>query len=322
MRTPAETAAPRRRGLPTQLLHRPAQQARTSAITSSRRIYILPTGAGLAYACILFATLLGSLNYQNNLGLFLTFLMTSASLVSMHHCWFHLLGLRLTARDGTPVFCGQTAYFPVVIDAPAGRPRLGLCVRDAGCVDLPPAEPVQVMVARPTRRRGELALEQVVIETRYPLGLFRAWTTVRLRAAVLVYPTPAPRGPEPARVAAFEHRAQGNLGIGADDFVGPRSYRPGDSPRQLDWKALARERGLVVKQFGGDQAARIRIDWDQVRAGDDEARLSLLTRQVLDAHGQGLNYALRLPSVDIDYDRGDRHKHLCLAALARYPVGG
>ena len=322
MGPPAETTAPRRRGLPTVLLRRPARRAGASAVTSSRHVYILPTGAGLAYACILCATLLGSLNYQNNLGLFLTFLMISATLVSMHHCWFHLLGLRLTARDGTRVFCGQMAHFPVAIEAPAGRTRSGLCVQDAGCIDLPSAEPVQVMVARPTRRRGELALEQLVIETRYPLGLFRAWTRVPLDATTLVYPTPAPRAPEPGRVASFQHRAKGNLGVGADDFVGPRSYRPGDSPRQLDWKALARERGLVVKQFGGDQAARVRIDWDQIRAGDDETRLSLITRQVLDAHGQGLSYALRLPGVEIDYDRGDRHKHLCLSALARYPVGG
>ncbi|MBS0395323.1 MAG: DUF58 domain-containing protein, partial [Proteobacteria bacterium] len=38
-----------------------------------RRVYILPTGLGLAYAAMLFAMLLAGLNYGNNLALGLTF---------------------------------------------------------------------------------------------------------------------------------------------------------------------------------------------------------------------------------------------------------
>jgi uncharacterized protein (DUF58 family) len=175
----------------------------------------------------------------------------------------------------------------------------------------------QVELSRATERRGVLALDRVVVETRYPFGLFRAWSVLHPQAQVLVYPKPAPRAPQPPMVARFDQQGRGDLGTGAEDFVGPRTYRPGDSPRQLDWKAFARERGLIVKQFGGDQSARVWLDWDALPAADAEQRLSLLARQVLDADALNYSYGLRLPGVNVDHGRGGRHKHRCLATLAR-----
>jgi hypothetical protein len=49
-----------------------------------RRIYILPTRLGFAYAAMLFGMVLGGMNY-NNLGLGLAFLLVSLGLVTMHH---------------------------------------------------------------------------------------------------------------------------------------------------------------------------------------------------------------------------------------------
>lgn len=303
------------------------EPADASAATAARRIYILPTRGGIGYALVLLATLVGALNYQNNLALFLSFLMISASLVSMHQCWFALLGLRLDGRDGLPVFPGQTARFPVVVTEQKGQPRYGLYIEHASPGPplnsvLPAKGHAEVEVERVAERRGRLALGAVTVATRYPFGLFRAWTRLPLRAGVDVYPTPAPRASEPAALPAFVHHGAGDLGTGADDFVGLRPYREGDSPRQLDWKALARERGLVVKQFGGDQAARVWIDWDHAGGGDDETRLSVMARQVLDAEEHNLTFGLRLPGDEIEHGRGDTHKHRCLAALARYRGDG
>lgn len=291
------------------------------ASTHHRSIYILPTSAGLGYGLVLMATLLGALNYQNNLGLFLTFLMISTALVGMHHCWFQLLGLQVRARDGLPVFAGETARFPVTLVDTAGKPRPQLALVGAAPLALAAGGEAQVELTRPAPRRGSMPLDRVVLETRYPFGLFRAWTQLRPQAAVLVYPSPAPHAPPAPMLPRFDQQGRGDLGVGAEDFVGPRAYRPGDSPKQLDWKAFARERGLIVKQFGGDQSARVWLDWDAVPAADPEQRLSLLARQVLDADALNYSYGLRLPGLTIDHDRGGRHKHRCLAALARFAPG-
>jgi uncharacterized protein (DUF58 family) len=297
---------------------RPRRRTAREVSTHHRRIYILPTKAGLGYGAVLFATLLGALNYQNNLGLFLTFLMISIALVSMHHCWFQLLGLSVTARDGLPVFAGETAHFPILIREVKDKQRPEIALPDHEPFSLAPAEQATVEIGRHTRRRGSIALDRVVLETTYPFGLFRAWTLLHPFAEALVYPHPAHRAPPPRMQPHFDQRGLGELGVGAEDFVGPRAYRAGDSPRQLDWKALARGRGLVIKQFGGDQSAQAWIDWEALPGLEPERRLSVLTRQVLDADGFNYSYGLRLPDVAIEPGRGGIHKHRCLAALARF----
>lgn len=285
----------------------------------ARHIYILPTGMGVLLGTVLLLMLLGSLNYQNNLGLFLTFLMGAVALVAMHHTWFNLLHLRVEARGGPPVFVGEEALFTLSLTDPGIRARADLRLSGSDeRVRVVRGGSAQVGLRLDAERRGWRYLKRVEVETRYPLGLFRAWTLVQVQAQVLVYPGPAARGPEPPVLPAVGESQVGDLGVGADDFVGPRPYRPGDSPRHLDWKALARERGLIVKQFGGDQSAQVWLDMATLPAADLETRLALLCRQVLDAAEAGLSYGLRLPGQSIPLGRGDTHRHRCLEALATF----
>ena len=225
-----------------------------------RHIYILPTGVGLAFGSVLGLMLIGSLNYQNNLGLLFTFLMGSVALIAMHQSWFDLLGLQVVVRGGVPVFAGQKADFSVWLADDQSRPRGGVAVRIGPSAsppaDIPAAGQAQVRVRLPTKQRGHQTVQQVQLETRYPVGLFRAWCYARTEARVTVYPQPARRALDPPLAAVYRPNTQGDRGVGADDFVGFRGYRVGDSLRHLDWKALARERGLLVKQFGGTAPRR------------------------------------------------------------------
>lgn len=296
-----------------------------SARVGARQIYILPTRLGLFLGFVLFLMLIGSLNYQNNLGLLFTFFLTSVALVAVHHCWFNLLGLAVQARPGPAVFSGDSARFEVVLRNENRRPRYDLGVNRGAKVShglrLGPREQLTVTVARPTERRGYLYLEEVMVQTRHPMGLFRAWVQVTCRAKVLVYPRPADQAP-PAPYAGCQAGHQSAQGREcAEDFLGSREYRPGDSPRHLDWKALARERGLVVKQFGGDLGQDQRIDWYALRVPDPEGRIGVLTRQVLDATGSGQRFALRLPGREIPLGHGVTHTRCCLTELALYDQG-
>lgn len=295
------------------------------ARVSARQIYILPTTMGLMLGLVLTLMLLGSLNYQNNLGLLFTFLFVAVALVAMHHTWFALLGLRVQVRGGAPVFAGQRASFAVDLHNDRRGPRGDLVVRAGGeehpPVFLPGLDLARVQVGLPSRRRGWLDLPEVRIDTRYPLGLFRAWCYARTQARVLVYPSPAARAPDLPLAPARRLGPEGGLGEGAGDFVGSRGYRPGDPPRHLDWKALARGRGLVLKQFGGDQAVEVWLDLRHLEGGNLEMRLGLLCRQVLDAAGQGLAFGLRLPGLEVPLGEGEDHKHRCLAALATFGHG-
>ena len=84
----------------------------TRSNCSRERIYILPTPLGLAYAAMVFAMLLGGMNYNNNLGLGLAFLLVSLGLVAMHHCHGTLSGLVLRLLATESAFVGQDASLP------------------------------------------------------------------------------------------------------------------------------------------------------------------------------------------------------------------
>ena len=76
-----------------------------------------------------------------------------------------------------------------------------------------------------------------------------------------------------------------------------RAYRAGDAPKLIAWKALAREQGLLTKEFSAMASSELWLDWDEARAPDVEARLSILCHWVIQAESFGQSYGLRLPGV-------------------------
>lgn len=303
---------------------RSPQSGHGYARVGSNDVYILPTASGLGLTLALLVLLLGALNYQNNLGLLFVFLTIAVAIVSMHQCWSNLSGLRAAILSGPPVFAGEHAEFRVVLSETAGRARYALKMADAfegaAGVNLAPQGEVSCSGTRPTIRRGLQPLHSVMLETRFPFGLFRSWCWIATDARILVYPRPAKQAPQPHSATQGERHPGGDRGIGAEDFIGSRAYLPGDSTRFVDWKAYARSRGLVVKQFGGEGTARVLIDWNEVQ-GTTEERLSLLARQVVDIAELGWAFGLRLPAKELQLDRGEVHKHRCLEALALFEPG-
>jgi uncharacterized protein (DUF58 family) len=157
-----------------------------------------------------------------------------------------------------------------------------------------------------------------MLETRYPLGLFRAWSYVEPDARCLVYPRPE-RSPLPTAAAHEAPGGQRSPVAGNEDFSGLRTYQLSDSPRHVAWKAVARTDGMLTKQFSGEAAAELWLDWERLPpALGLEQRLSRLAGWVLAAERGGARYGLRLPGVEIAPARGDSHAAACLQALALY----
>ena len=78
---------------------------------------------------------------------------------------------------------------------------------------------------------------------------------------------------------------------------------------------------MLTKQFSGEAAAELWLDWRLVPASlGVEARLSRLAGWVLAADRTGQPYGLRIPGTEIAPGRGDRHRAACLHALALYEL--
>ena len=289
-----------------------------------RRVFILPTRTGIFFAVLFFVMLLGAINYSNSLAFTLTFLLASLSVVAMLHAYRNVLHLRVSLGHVAPVFCGETAHVPVILDNPRPSGRYALTIRFPQQPplggDVPAGSWSRLDLPLATRRRGRLPVPRITLRSSFPLGLFQAWSHVNLDGRLLVYPQPSPQREAP-RETHDHFNLSGDRGHGSDDFAGLRTYQTGDSPQHLHWKAMAREQGLFTKQFGGDHAEELWLDWETLPGRDVEARLSQLTRWVLDAEADQHNYGLRLPGKQIPLGHGPAHRHRCLEALALFPGG-
>jgi uncharacterized protein (DUF58 family) len=287
----------------------------------NRRIYILPTGMGVAFALMLTAMFIGAMNYGNNLALGLTFLLGSLGLIAMHYCHRNLAGIVIRSGSTEPVFAGGEATFRIALEntAPLARHEL-LLANDQGITapQLVPANGRAVFdLQLPAPRRGMLTLDHFEIVTRHPFSLFRAWSHLHMNMTCVVYPKPAPRGLSPPPVETDTGGAQDSM-RGDEDFAGMRPFHPGDSPRRIAWKAYAREQGLHVKLYAGTAVTSHVFDWEGLAGLDTEARLSRLCRWIEDAHAQGRAFALKLPGLDIPANVGAGHRQRCLTALALF----
>lgn len=287
-----------------------------------RRVYILPGKMGFIFAAMLLAILLASMNYGNSMGFALTFLLASLGLVTMHHCHGNLTGTVVQAIGAQPVFAGEDAIFEILLQNTEHSAKYDLRGESSDYLgtstDLATDQSGTIRLSIPTSKRGRLRLRRFAVSTRFPLNLFRSWSWIHQPADCLVFPRPAAAAPLPVRQSGSQYDALAG-GDGADDFSGLRSFQPGDSPRHIAWKALAREQEMLVKQFSGGAAQQLWLDWDLAGPGDDETRLSLLCRWILAANAAGKLFGLRLPGTEIPPASGDEHQLICLSALALYP---
>jgi len=288
---------------------------------TQRNLYILPTRAGWGFGLTLLVMLLAAINYQLNLGYALTFLLGGAALVSMHQTHANLRRLVLRIKAPPPVFVGEPATLEIVLDNPGGdRHGVGLGLYEArrhgmAFCDVPAGGSTSARLRFTPSRRGQQPLPTLLVETHFPLGLFRAWTVWRPAAQALVYPAPeVPAPPLPPGQPTGSGELQARSGAGGE-FEGVRAWRRGDPLRQVVWKKVARTGELVSRDTSASASQALLLDYGAT-GGEAEARLSRLTAWVLTAERLGLGYGLQLPGLALPSAGGEAQRRAALQALA------
>ena len=297
-----------------------------SQLLTQGNIYIVPTRAGWMFALTLIVLLLASINYQLNLGYVLTFLLAGSGIVSMHITHGTLRGLTLHLRPVAPAFAASTAVLDIVLSSPTSQ-RFGIGLRlleapasTRAWINVPAGGQATAHVSYVPGARGLHDVPTLSAETRFPLGLFRAWTVWRPVARLLVYPAVEADAPAlPAARPASGGAAQARRSAGGE-IEGVRAYRRGDPLKLIAWKkaAQALETGaeLVSRDTSTSARHELWLDWSACGALDAEARLSRLAAWTLAADRADADYGLRLPGVEIEPGDGDAQRARCLEALA------
>ena len=283
---------------------------------NQRRIYVLPTKAGLMYATTLVLMLIGSINYNLSLGYALTFLLAGLGVIAIVQSFRNLSGLQLAPTRHTPGFAGGQIHFGIRLESQ--RPRAGLLLQLAGgqASTHHVLEHDTAQLTLPATQRGWQTMPRLTIRSSWPLGLIKAWSHARFDERCLIYPTPTAQAPAWSATTGTGQRRSLNE---PDDFFGLRPHLSTDLLQHVAWKSSARlEEQLLSKQFATEQGETICFDLAHTPGATLEDKLSVLTRWVLDAHAARLSYGLRLGGQNLPPAAGSEHLHACLQALALY----
>lgn len=132
-------------------------------------------------------------------------------------------------------------------------------------------------------RRGRYRCGPLEVSTRFPLGLVERGFVVDEPGEMLVYPQIgilSSRWHRDSQLAAeMVERQQTRKGMFEDDFHHLRSFRSGDSPREVHWRTSARMNELMVQEFhqSRDQGLIVLLDlWQPARpSASDIERVEL-----------------------------------------------
>ena len=280
-----------------------------------------PTGYGVLFGVVVAAMTLGSLNYNNNLGLLLAFLLGGMAMASLLYTYKNITGLQLLSMAARPVFAGETAVYELQVCAetlPIRAILFSFQQSEAICQDVITRLPRRLSLRIPADRRGWHNPGPLRVETRYPFGLFRSIKYISPDIHCLVYPKPISGAFAAVQNYALSGSEGGKELPGIDDFKGLQPYLPGEPVEHIYWKAFSRGQGLQIKQFVEPAGTVIVFDWNSIKGANVEHKLSRLCDAVFKAHRFNLFYGLNLPGKSIPPDAGNTHRQNCLKALALF----
>lgn len=159
--------------------------------------------------------------------------------------------------------------------------------RIAVTINLKSRETVTVDVPIELSRRGNQKLPTLVVSSGYPSGLFNAWKVLKSTREVLVYPGRLGKKDFPFNSSQSENS------IGLIREI--RDYRPGDSPKRIHWRSLAKNKQLRTLIYDGEEGKKCDFYWKDLNSQNIEDKLSQFSLWLSLAETQNYDWTLELP---------------------------
>jgi uncharacterized protein (DUF58 family) len=314
------------------------------------------TKGGVIFLCVLAVVAFAAWNTGNNL-LFLVFSVLASTLfVAWIAARVSLRDLVVSARFPDHIYAGEPA--PVIVTLRNTKrffPSFSVLVEARGPLDrkekkekrrrrrrrqrvryarrmlsyfmyVPHRAAAEQRVEQLFEKRGHELITGFELSTRFPFGFFRRRRRLRARDVdIIVYPKPEPLGDDLHLLPMNAGRLVSTRRGAGHDLLSLRDYQPQDDLRHIDWKATARARRLIVRQFAAEDERRETIALDtSAHAEADEKELSerfergvTLTASLV-AHFIDERAEVRLVIGEERgrYGIGLEHLHNCLKRLA------
>jgi len=289
------------------------------------RIYILPTGRGMAFLGVVMIMLLASMNYRLNLGYALSFILVGLFASSLLATYLNLVKLTFVSVKAKDTFSDMPLVFEIAITATGNRLRHSIEIAASDSNDRIDIGRQRCATARlkiTAPGRGVHHLGRITLSSDFPLGLWRGWGYVHVDAPGYVYPKPE------IPLAPFHSSSEGNLTsqkhTDEREFKELRTYQITDSPSSVAWKTVARGGAWYSKQFESSDSNNysVYIRWSDIEKSiTPEQRLSRMCAWLLEAELKSLPYDFQLPAYDnLNSQRDFNRKQDCLRQLAMFNV--
>ena len=217
----------------------------------------------------------------------LCFLMLSAAHTSLLRAYLQCAGLTLEQIGTEAVHAGDLQTLRLLFSGSEARLRRGIVVRknDAAAAFSVEAHARTEVLCRSSRRDAVARIGPYAVSTTHPLGLFIVWSWINPDAHVLVFPS---LEQSPPALPGLGERGQPKRRKGLDEEPHSlRDYRAGDPLRLMAWKRSAQIGRAMVREFESPAGSDVLLDWRELAALDQEARIRRLHSGV-EAERQGM----------------------------------
>lgn len=288
-----------------------------------KRIYILPTGRGMAFLGVISIMLLASMNYRLNLGYALTFILVGLLASTLLSTYLNLVKLRFIQIGAKDTFADTPLSFEVTLAEPGHRTRHSIEVataNDTDRIDIRKGQSAIATLVFNAPPRGIHKLGRITISSDFPLGLWRGWGYVHAKSFGYVYPKPeTPVTPFPS----LQNGDQGARKFSEEtEFKELRAWRKTDNPTSIAWKTVARGGPWYTKEFEqtDSDSCDVSIRWADIdNSLTIEQRLSRMSAWLVEAHKKSLPYEFQLPGFHYPSNRrGFNRQQTCLRQLAMF----
>lgn len=244
------------------------------------------TTGGLIFVCIIIIVGFAAWNTGNNLLFLVLSVMIAALFVSLLAAQASLRDLVVAARFPDHIFAGEPA--PVVVTIQNKKkflPSFSIMVEARGPEDIDDLEkqswfyrvrykkrPLAYYTYIPRRAGAEQKVEQnfpvrghelvtgFELSTKFPFGFFRHRRRLPTRNVdIIIFPKTKPISDELHLLPMNAGRLISSRRGAGHDLHSLRDYHAQDDLRHIDWKATARVRRLIVREFTSEDERRVNV---------------------------------------------------------------
>ena len=135
--------------------------------------------------------------------------------------------------------------------------------------------------------RGRFLIKNFELSTKFPFAFFRHRRRLPARETELIVlphidPLPSDIDDIPLDLGQLLVHRQGS----GQDLLSLREYLPNDDLRRVDWKATARSRGLIVREFAAEDDRKVTVVLDRRLPASDEMTRTLREKIELEQEGE------------------------------------